>query len=52
MNAPLDLAPYMVRPGNRVIVAQAESRRARMAYANAQAEHLRRCRAAFEGAGA
>ena len=49
MNPPLDLAPFLVRLGERVVVARAESRRARNAYAQAEAERLRRCRAVFEG---
>jgi hypothetical protein len=50
MTPPLDLAPFMVRPGERVIVANVESRRARKAYADTEAVRLRQCRAMFEGA--
>ena len=49
MNPPLDLAPYMVRPGARVICAEVESNRSRKVWAQGETERLRRCRAAFEG---
>lgn len=48
MIAPLDLAPFLVRLGDRVVVARAESRRARDAYANAEAKRLRQCREKFQ----
>lgn len=45
----LDLEPYLVVPGSRVIAREVESKRARHAHARSQAQRLRACRMAMEG---
>lgn len=52
MKPTLDLAPYLITPGTRVIVREAESRRARDAYARSRVRELLACRGAFSGGAA
>lgn len=44
---PLDLAPYIIRPGNRVTASRVESERARKAYAHHRTQQLRKAREMF-----
>lgn len=45
----LDLTPYLITPGYRVITRREESRRAREAYGRSEARRLRECRLRLEG---
>lgn len=44
---PLDLAPYLVTPGNHVIARRVESDRAREAYSRKRIAELRKAREMF-----